>query len=157
MPTQVSHHKITLKMLAAFLLATLATSTSAGQWWEWGNATATGEYPLQVPSDMAAKATPIWHTTAAEFIFARTEFSVEAAAEGVGENSKVLLHAAAFVTAQQSPFCKPDERLITNDYGSCIPYVTGPRCVGVGGRRSTGWGPWGHSTPLHGRVGRGSI
>ena len=105
-------------LLAAVLLGTLGVS--GGQWWEWGNATATGEYPLQVPSDLASRAFPIWHakaihSKAAQFILARTQFTVD------GANSKELLHAAAFVTAQQSPFCKPDQRLITNDYGSCIP------------------------------------
>lgn len=106
--------------MLAVLLGTLGVSS--GQWWEWGNATATGEYPLQVPSDMATKATPIWHPKAihaktAQFILARTQFTVL----NDGATGKDLLHAAAFVTAQQSPFCKPDQRLITNDYGSCIP------------------------------------
>ena len=33
--------------------------------------------------------------------------------------AKSVATAVAFVTAQQSPYCNPDARLVTNDYGSC--------------------------------------
>lgn len=101
---------------------TAAITTKA--WWQWGAA----PYPLEVPHDLASRATPIWapNTTLApnttckngklpggaagacaawpQFVLARKEFRLP---------SKSLKHAVAFVTAQQSEFCPPDQYVFT--------------------------------------------
>lgn len=88
-------------------LLLIAGGAAAAEWWEWG----LPPFPLQVPSDLAATSLPIWHVRPAQFVFARTEFFVR----------HHVSSAVAFVTAQQSPFCQPDERLVGNNYGACIP------------------------------------
>jgi hypothetical protein len=73
---------------------------------------ASGGALLRVPADLAATAKPIWHADPkAEFVMARSEFTA----------SKPLRAAVAFVTAELSPFCQPDARLVHNDYGACLP------------------------------------
>ena len=44
-----------------------------------------------------------------DFVMARKEFTAPAS----------ITHAVVFVTAQQSPVCTPDPRLVGNDYGAC--------------------------------------
>jgi hypothetical protein len=89
-------------------------SAQVQPWWAWGNDPV---YPLQVPADLSAQASPVWHPNTssvgakAEFVFARAQFAIP----------KPVKHAVAFVTAQQSPLCTPDPRLDANDYGSCVP------------------------------------
>jgi len=69
--------------------------------------------PLAIPADLTTTAKPIWHaqTAGVKFVMARAEFTA----------AKPLKHAVAFVTAELSPFCTPDPRLIHNDYGACLP------------------------------------
>ena len=70
---------------------------------------------LAIPADLATTAKPIWHhakpAAGVKFVMARAEFTA----------AKPLKHAVAFVTAELSPFCTPDPRLIHNDYGACLP------------------------------------
>ena len=77
-----------------------------------GVATAASHSALDVPANLAALAQPIWSSDqSAEYVLARSEFTVR----------KTIATAVAFVTAELSPFCQPDPRLIDNDYGSCLP------------------------------------
>ena len=122
-------------------------------WWQWGAA----PYPLEVPLDLARRATPIWapnvsaaNTTCKtgklpggargpcaawpQFVLARKEFKLP--------SKSPLRHAVAFVTAQQSEFCPPDQymdgwngsrHLELGDYGSCIypGGTTQPKLLGA--------------------------
>ena len=142
---------------AATATTAIATSTPAAgkAWWQWG----ASPYPLEVPRDLARRATPIWapnvtlapNTTCKvgtlpggapgacaawpQFVLARTEFRLPA-------KSLPLRHAVAFVTAQQSEFCPPDQimdgwhgsrHLELGDYGSCIypGGTTQPKLLGA--------------------------
>jgi hypothetical protein len=80
---------------------------------------------LAIPKHLASLAKPIWaaggQLKGAEFVMARREFVA-------GKNGSGLSSAVAFVTAQQSPLCKPDPRLARNDYGVRGSKMC-PRCV----------------------------
>eukprot|EP01052_Picozoa_sp_SAG31_P006247 SAG31_NODE_285_length_18479_cov_9.871980_12_plen_275_part_00 len=98
-----------MKLLMMLRVATTAAVASA----------ATHLHPpvgsrLQVPDDLAIHAQPIWSADGAQFVMARAEF-------GVSSKTKKISSAVAFVTAQLSPFCQPDARLVNNDYGACLP------------------------------------
>ena len=105
-----------MALLQPFLLLLLAATASSG------SSFAAIDPALRVPSNLAALAQPIWvaDTGIVTFAMARSEFTAKT----------LQLHSAvAFVTAQQSPYCTPDPRLIHNDYGSCVPH--GGDCVHV--------------------------
>jgi hypothetical protein len=103
------------------IVCAAAVGAAASSWWEHGEA----PYPLQVPTDLAVTAKPIWAGPSGctpggrlpqllpQFVLARTEFVV-------ANNRTTLKHAVVFVTAQQSPYCQPDPRLVDNNYGSCL-------------------------------------
>ena len=79
---------------------------------------------LDVPTDLATTAIPIWAASRSAFVMVRSDFQVA--------SSKALTAAVAFVTAQQSPLCVPDTRLATVDYGACIPHggTSQPKLLG---------------------------
>ena len=75
---------------------------------------------LNVPANLSSLAKPIWAPSSSSalppvFVMCRTEFATK-------PSPARLTAAVAFVTAQQSPFCQPDPRLATNDYGACLPH-----------------------------------
>merc|ERR1719174_3383875 len=69
---------------------------------------------------------PLWHADGAnaEFVMLRTDIQVE---------SKEIVTAVIFVTAEASPFCTLDPRLNPSDFSACIPHggTSQPKLLGA--------------------------